>query len=380
MLIGPLLLTIAATFPEFVPHPVAAGLKGGYQVVVTDMNRDGKPDLIGLAQGLTELSWYENPTWKRHIIAGGLNKMINLAAIDIDADGTPEIVVAHEFANQAKNSIGIVSLLQRRKDAPDAAWSVTEIDRIPTSHRLRVANLGPGMGRVVINAPLTGTKAEAPDYRDKAPLVYYAPGNWMRQIIARDDEGVVHGILVMDWNGDGRDDVLTASFQGIHVYSTTGAGQPWKRERIAAGSFEPWPKSGSSDVAVGKTRKGAWFIGAIEPWHGANVAVYREKKKGQWVRQVIDGTLVDGHTILAADFDGDGTDELVAGFRGTGRSVFAYWTNDKAEKWTKQVIDNGGMAAAACAAADLNGDGRVDLACIGQATANLVWYENRKVQ
>ena len=31
----------------------------------------------------------------------------------------------------------------------------------------------------------------------------------------------------------------------------------------------------------------------------------------------------------------------------------------------------------ACAAADLNGDGRVDVVCIGGATANLKWYQNQ---
>jgi hypothetical protein len=32
----------------FHPHVVATGLRGGYQVVATDMNKDGKVDLIGL--------------------------------------------------------------------------------------------------------------------------------------------------------------------------------------------------------------------------------------------------------------------------------------------------------------------------------------------
>ena len=32
--------------------------------------------------------------------------------------------------------------------------------------------------------------------------------------------------------------------------------------------------------------------------------------------------------------------------------------------------------AASCAAADLNADGKIDLACIGSATTNLKWYEN----
>jgi len=39
------------------------------------------------------------------------------------------------------------------------------------------------------------------------------------------------------------------------------------------------------------------------------------------------------------------------------------------------VLDSD-MPAAACAIADLNGDGRPDIACIGSATANLKWYEN----
>jgi hypothetical protein len=92
---------------------------------------------------------------------------------------------------------------------------------------------------------------------------------------------------------------------------------------------------------------------------------------------VIDDSLVDGHTIWTGDFNRDGNDEVVAGFRGKGRSVFVYYPEDaKGTKWSKQVLDDGGMGAAACAIADLNGDGRPDIACIGSATANLKWYEN----
>jgi hypothetical protein len=44
--------------------------------------------------------------------------------------------------------------------------------------------------------------------------------------------------------------------------------------------------------------------------------------------------------------------------------------------WSKRAIDEGGMAGAGCATADLNGDKRADIVCIGTATANLKWYEN----
>ena len=46
------------------------------------------------------------------------------------------------------------------------------------------------------------------------------------------------------------------------------------------------------------------------------------------------------------------------------------------KQWNKSLLDEGGMAGAGCAIADLNGDGRLDVACIGTSTANLKWYEN----
>lgn len=62
----------AADRAHFTEHTIATDLKGGYQVVVADLNRDGKPDLIALASGMKELVWFENPTWQRHVLATGL--------------------------------------------------------------------------------------------------------------------------------------------------------------------------------------------------------------------------------------------------------------------------------------------------------------------
>ena len=103
MLIFLLFFTIPLFAQEFREHTIATGLKGGYQVVAADMNRDGKPDLIALASGMPELVWYENPTWDRHVIAGPFPRMINVAAYDTDGDGMPELALAYEFANVAKS-------------------------------------------------------------------------------------------------------------------------------------------------------------------------------------------------------------------------------------------------------------------------------------
>ncbi len=197
----------AAAALQFTPQTIATDLKGGYQVVAVDMNKDGRPDLLALASGMSELVWYENPTWQRHVIVSDVKRMINVWPMDVDKDGVPELLLAHAFENEAARSVGIVSYLH----FDGKGWTIREIDRLTTSHRLRSAN------GLFINSPLTGASAVAPEYRDHTLLVAYAPPDFQRRQISVDDEGVVHGIFIHDWNRDGLDDVLTASFKGIWV-------------------------------------------------------------------------------------------------------------------------------------------------------------------
>jgi hypothetical protein len=355
---------------RFEERTLASDLKGGYQVIAADLNKDGRPDLIALASGMKELFWFENPSWERHVLATGLNRMINTAALDSNGDGIPELLVAHEFANVAKNSIGIVSLLESGGD-PRKPWKVREIDRIPTAHRLRVLRLGGSSA--IVNAPLTEATAEPPEYRGVVPLMFYRPPEWKREPIESTVSGVLHGILVFDWDGDGKDELLTASFQGLHLFRRTRSGA-WTQEQLSAGDPAPWPKSGSSEIAVGRLGKQR-FLASIDPWHGNQVSVYR--KSGRvWDRQVIDNTEPDGHTLHVADLDGDGRDEIVAGYRGPGRSVYYYQADGTGQQWQRHNVDKGGIAAAGCAIADFDGDRRLDIACIGSATTNLKLYRN----
>jgi hypothetical protein len=354
---------LAQPAAKFQAHEVATGLRGGYQVVIADLNHDGKPDLIALASGLTELAWYENPGWQKHVIVDGIKQPINLAVVKNDSSGVV-IALATDFSPNAKNSIGTVSILESGPDVTQP-FKRTDIDKLPTSHRLRMVN---GM---LVDAPLTEDTAVAPDYHGKTPLVFYKPGEWKRELITDADDGVLHCIYPFDWDGDGKPQLLTASFQGIFLLRQMKDGK-WERTKLASGSPDPWPKSGASDVAVGKLGKER-FLATIEPWHGNTVAVYTMQNK-EWTRQVIDTSLVDGHVLLTGNFDGNDKDAIIASYRGRGTSVNLYRNDGK--QWVKSVLDEGGMAGAGCAVGDLNGDGRADIACIGTSTANLKWYEN----
>lgn len=366
--------TMGSAAPDFVAHTIATGLSRGYQALVADLNRDGRPDVIALESGSSELRWYENPDWTPHVLTAGIRAAINVAASDVDGDGIPEIALAHEFANDYASSRGIVSILTHGRD-PAALWKAQEIDRLPTSHRLRFVDIDGSGKPVLVNAPLIGSHATAPDYRDRVPLVLYRPGEWKREVIDTDEEGVVHGIAATRWNGETRESLLSAGFLGLQLRQFDNA--RWTRTRLAAGDPTPWPKSGSSEIVVGRIGTEA-FLATIEPWHGHQVAVYRQRE-GAWKRHVIDGTIADGHTIGVGDFDGDGQDEIIAGERGGRRSVYLYRLTDAAtDQWARDVLDDGGMAAAGCTVSDLNGDKRVDIVCVGTATANVKWYENRR--
>lgn len=366
------IVNAAGQMPHFSQQTIATDLAGGYQVVVCDVNHDGKPDLIALASNMTDLVWFENPDWQRHVIASSVHHMINLTAWDVDDDGIPEIALAYGFSMNPAESLGKVAILHHDGD-PRQPWKLQEIDQLPTSHRLRWADIDGSRNKVLINAPLAAPNSHAPEYHGHVPLVYYRPNDWKRRLIGDAEEGIVHGIYITDWDGDERDEVLIGSFLGIHLYKYKPNGE-WARTEITRGDPDPWPKSGTSDVAVGHLGNER-FLATIEPWHGNQVAVYRQAtSNGQWNRQVIDSSLLDGHTILTADFDHDGSDEIIAGYRGQPYGVNLY--KFSGGTWTRESIDSGGMSAAGCAIADLDGDGRPDIACIGSATHNLKVYRN----
>jgi hypothetical protein len=118
-----------------------------------DINNDGKVDLIALGTGMSEVVWFENPNWQRHVLVTNLTHPINLAARNSTRHGQPEIAVAYGFSTDAAQSTGTISVLHPGANVRQP-WTLTEIDRLPTSHRLRWDDID-GSGReVLINARL----------------------------------------------------------------------------------------------------------------------------------------------------------------------------------------------------------------------------------
>jgi len=369
----------------FYPHIVASGLRGGYQVVAADMNKDGKVDLIGLGSQNPELIWYENPYWTPHVITRDAPRMINLAAADTDRDGIPELGLAYEFSLNSVQNPGKIAILKAGKD-PRELWTLQTIDTLPmTSHRVRFATIG--NQTMLVSAPIITAQSSdgfADSGHTTTPLHVYRPPDWKRETISEESKGVVHGLAITDWDNDGRPDVLTAGYMGVFAHALGKDGK-WTRTEIAKGNPAEWPQSGASDIAVG-TLSGKRSFVTNEPFHGNQVVVYQEGG-GTWPRNVIETTINNSHTLVLVDSDGDGSFEIVSGgtrgapgtARGAKPGVFFYKAVDAAaQKWDRMVLDPG-IAANNCVTADFNSDRKMDVACIDNTDPwTLRWYENSR--
>ena len=359
----------------------------GYQVAVADINGDGRPDVIALSIDADRVDWYENPGWQRHPVARTA-KNIDLAVRDLDHNGRPVIALASGFYFNESSRGGEIQILRQPANSDDL-WQRSPIAVDPVVHRLRWGDVE-GNGRpVLIHAPIFGPGSQGPQAPKPSHLWAFRPPRRPGQPwgVWKIDESltVLHGIQVADLDGDGRDEILTASFEGIHRFDFKGEGQAarWRKVQLAAGAppvnDKPGASRGSSEVATFRLARDKMLLAAIEPWHGNQLVVYSPPEGGGlWQRHVIDDTLQEGHALVTGDFDGDGRDEIVAGWRAGGGGLRLYKATDATGRTFKSYDIDPGMPAEGAVAADINGDGRLDLVVIGGRKNQLVWYENQR--
>jgi hypothetical protein len=390
----PLLLAVAAEAQTPVPakpqprppvtapfniHHVASGIGQGYSLIVADMNRDGRPDLVSLGLTADAIVWYENPSWTPHVIitAKDAPKPVYMDAADIDGDGIPEIALAFHFNTDPHKDLGTVAILHHDGD-PRRPWKIARvIDNVPATHRVRFADIsGNGRPALVVSPILAGTATGFPDPdRNVTPLYVYRPENdWKRETITLENHGVSHGLDIQDWFGDGRQDVITSGYSGTNVHEFRDG--KWIRTPLTAGKDAPWPRGGSSDATIGHFG-GKKFYVTIEPFHGNEVVVHMPDGKGGYTSQVIDDQIANGHALTLVDVDGDGNDEIAAGGNRSSQSMYFYKAADASGRvWTRYQMDDD-MAPAACATADIKGTGRpTDVVCLDMRDPGwLTWYE-----
>jgi hypothetical protein len=396
---------------RFTEHLLDDGYSYAYGIAACDLDGDGDLDLTsqdirGKDPSESTLLWRENDgqgNFQRRVIYDGDPGWYERHAVaDVDRNGRLDIVVVD-------NKLGRVTWFAQSDEGPAAPWTRRVVTtECPRAYDVVLADLD-GDGDLdaatssYVNSTFRWYENPGPDGRD---------GEWpMRTIDEEMPE--TRTIRVADFNADGRPDLLGTA---VGVDNTASADQqrsqvvwyecperpaeePWTRHAIDAAPWaaihgEPADVDGDGDLdvvmAFGMRPK-------LAPPERHEVAWYEQVgRTGSdilWERHTI-GPLASAFEAVAADLDGDGDPDVAATAWSLGDRV-VWFENRMSESaapagageprsaWPMHVLKENFFAANQVIAADLDGDGRVDLAATAddgsgrvEGANELRWWRN----
>jgi len=259
----------SSTFPTFIRHTIAS-FNSGYMTVVADIDHDGMPDVVALSSGADGLVWFKNPTWTKYTITKSAKQLIYAAPHDVDGDGDIDLAIASDFDMTNTMSGGTVSWAEAPDDpTQNQDWTLHTIGSVPTSHRLRWADLDGDGKRELIDLPIFGVGSDPTTHAGAVALTAFTmpadpKGTWTSKVLDKTHLETAHGLAVVDWDGDQAEDLLTAANDGVDLFRPSLGSMA---EHLGAGASGQAPTKGSSEVGLGSLG-GARFIATIDPvWY-----------------------------------------------------------------------------------------------------------------
>jgi len=306
--------------------------------MIGDVDKDGDLDVVIVKNLRGHLLWFENsgkPTdgklWRRHVITTKLPGAYDVALADFDKDGDLDVaasswVLGNQFA-----------WFENDGTPAEGEWKKHMIEEdVAETRTMRAADFD-GDG----DADLLGTVRQA------SAVVWYENRltsgrvSWEKHVI--DDKSIcpAHGNPA-DMDGDGDLDVVLA----LGFY------------------FRP----GSNDPKASQTSEDNQIV-----WYENNAP-----SKGPWKRHVIGARFDDAFEAVAGDLDGDGDVDVAAtSWRNPGRVAWFENSGDPKGSWTRHSLKDNWRSANQVIIADLNGDGRPDIAaCAEHGSYELRWWRN----
>ena len=369
--------------PNFEPQLIDDNVSIGYGIVVGDVDGDGKPDLI-LADK-KQFVWYRNGDWKRFVLVENLTERDNvcIAARDIDGDGMVEIAVGAQWnpgetSDEAQS--GSVHYLIRPDD-PTQLWTPVQLPHEPTVHRMYWVKTGRASYQLIV-LPLHGRGNKAGEGAGVKVIAYEKPADpkdpWKTKLI---DESMhlTHNMISKDLGVGNGETIFIGGKEGVTSFS-------YRNDEWFAGPTNESPPGHESfgELAFAVIPGRGVMLAGIEPMHGNQVTAYPATQEStQLQRIVLDKSLKEGHGLVTGDFLGNGTVQLVAGWRTPNEAgdigIKLYEpVNEDYTEFKAHWIDQNGMATESLTAADLNGDGKLDIIASGRSTNNLKIYWNRR--
>ena len=331
-----------------------------------DVNKDGKKDILAGAY------WYEAPSWKAHelakpdtfVVNGSYSNSFLDFAMDVNQDGWIDLIRI--------DWPGKAAFWHENTKGKPGYWPTHEIHSSVGNESPMLVDIdGDGRMDLLCNDP-TAKKV----IWLRAP-VQKGETKWEQYTISNDAQKsthmYTHGICYGDINGDGRKDVVVKS--GWWEGPAEG---PAKVAKDADWKFHPADLGkdcsqmyvmdlngdGLNDVLSASAHDyGIW-------WHEQGKD---EQGNPTWRHHSIDKSFSQTHGVAIADINGDGNMDFVTGKRyfahhgndpGEFEPAVIYWYEYKPGKvptWIRHEIDNDSGAGLHVTVEDVNNDGLLDI-------------------
>jgi hypothetical protein len=370
-------------FPRFRMVEIDPHIEIGYGITVADVDGDGKPDILLVDK--KQVVWYRNPGWEKFVMAENLTAQddVCIAAADIHDDGKAEVAVGAQWNPGDTLNSGAVFYLVPPSDRT-RKWEPVELAHEPTVHRMRWLRIGPGNFELIV-APLHGRGNKNGEGEGAKILGYQMPTDphqpWKTELISGSLH-LTHNFDPIKSEAPAAAGMFVAAKEGIFELIRQPTG--WTARQLVGPEPGDAHFSGAGEVRAGHLAGNHPFLATVEPMHGNQLVLYTPPDSASgpfWNRHLLDSTLKEGHALACGDLLGNGSDQIVVGWRGkneqgkVGIKVFAA-VNGNPGQWGQSLVDDNSMACEDLCLADLNGDGKLDIIASGRATHNVRIYFN----
>ena len=354
--------------PDWTKHTVDGAFAGANAVYAADVDGDGDMDVLGAAGGDDDITWWENTAgdgtaWAEHTVDGNFDGAYSVYAADVDGDGDMDVLGAALWDDDItwwENTTG-----------DGTAWTEHTMDEDFSYAKSVYAADVDGDG----DMDVLGAAFNADDI------------TWWENTLGNGTVWAKHtvdgyfdsaqSVYAADVNGDGNMDILgAASAQDDSTITwwnnTTGDGTVWLEQTVdgafdGARSVYAADMDGDGDMDV---LGAAYLANHITCWENTGGA------GTLWTEHTVDGAFDGANSVYAADIDGDWDMDVLG--TAAGANEITWWENTTGDgtTWTKHTVDGAFDWACSVYAADVDGDGDMDIIGAAGSADEIAWWEN----
>jgi gliding motility-associated-like protein len=345
---------------------IATSAARAYGVFLADMDGDGDMDILSASNADNTIAWYENN--------GAADPTWTATDIATSAAGANSVFAADMDGD------GDMDIVSSSANDNTIAWYENDGNANPTWAAADIATSA-NSARSVFVADMDGDgdmDIISASYNDNTIAWYENNGaanpTWTATDIATSAAGAL-SVYAADMDGDGDMDIVSADFgdNTIAWYENNGAADPtWAAADIATSA------NGAASVFLADM-DGDGDMDIVSASSNDNTIAWYENNGAAdptWTAADIVTNAGFARDVHAADMDGDGDMDIVSA--DFGDNTIAWYENNGAADptWTAADISTSANAPHSVFVADMDGDGDMDIVSADSGDNTIAWYES----